>query len=128
MVIVDNGKESRHRRQIVIRGFTLEQFDDGATNAPDIRRRASSRELYNLRGHPVRCSDHLGLLVRPSQGARRDTKICELDGAVFCCEDVGAFDVPVDHTLVVEILQALEDLGHIYADEVFGKLAVGFAY
>jgi hypothetical protein len=33
----------------------------------------------------------------------------------------------MDDTLVVQVLQALQDLGHVYADQVLGELAVGFA-
>ena len=62
------------------------------------------------------------------QGARGDTKISKLDGAVFCGEDIGSFDVTVNDTLVVKILQALEDLGHVHADQIFGELAVCLAY
>jgi hypothetical protein len=31
----------------------------------------------------------------------------------------------MDDTLIVQILQTLQDLGHVHADQVLGELAVG---
>jgi hypothetical protein len=33
----------------------------------------------------------------------------------------------MDNTLIVKVLEALQDLGHVDADEVLGELAVGLA-
>lgn len=86
---------------------SLKQFDNSTAHTPDIRGRGCSRQLYNLGGHPVRRANDLRLLVRPRERAGRDTKVCKLDGAILGRQDIGALDVPVYHTLVVEVLQTL---------------------
>lgn len=69
----------------------------------------------------------MGIILTTSQGARGDAKIRQFDGAILGGEDVCAFDVAMDDTLVVEVIQAVEDLGHVYPDQVLGELAVGLA-
>lgn len=127
MVVIDDGEERRHRGEIVIWRFPLQELDNSAADTPDIRSRGGTGQLNDLRGHPVRRANHLGLLVRPSEGTGRDTKVGELDGSIFRRQDVGALDVSVDDTLIVQILQTLQDLGHVHADQVLWELAVGFA-
>ena len=127
MVVIDDRKQRGHGSQIMVRRLALQQLNNGAANAPDVRGRGGARELDDLGGHPVRGADDLGLLVGPGEGARADAKVGQLDGAILGGQDVGAFDVAVDDALVVQVLQALQDLGHVDADQVLGKLAVGFA-
>lgn len=70
----------------------------------------------------------MGFLVLPTgEGTRRNTEICQLNGAVFGGQDVGALDIAMDDTLVVEVMQTMKNLRHVDADQVFRKLAVGFA-
>lgn len=86
----------------------MEKLDDGATDTPDIRGRARSRQLNDLRGHPVGGADNLRLLVLPtSESTGGNSKICEFYCSIFGGENVGALDVSVDNTLVVEILKSL---------------------
>lgn len=40
----------------------------------------------------------------------RDSKVSQLDAPVLVGEDIGALDVTVDDTLIVQINQALQDL------------------
>lgn len=129
MVIVDNGKQCRHCRQVTVRRLALLQLDDRATDTPDIRSRAGAGQLDNLRCHPVRGANNLSFLIlASSERARGDTKVGQLDSAVLCGEDVGALDVTMDDTLVVQILEALKNLRHVDAHQVLGKLAVRLAY
>lgn len=127
MIIVDNGKQCRHRGEVVVWRSALQQLNDGAAHAPYVRSRAGTRELDDFRGHPVRGAHDLSLLVllTTRQRARGDAKVGKLDGAVLSGENVCALDVAVDDTLVVEVVEALEDLCHVDADEVLGELSVG---
>lgn len=127
MIVVDDRKESRHGGQVVIWWFSLEQLNDGAAYTPDVGSRRCARQLNDFGGHPVWCTNYLRLFVWTSEGACRDTKVCQLDRAIFCGEDICALDISVDDTLIVEILQSLKDLCHVYADEILGKFAVFFA-
>ena len=54
---------------------------------------------------------------------RGHTEICQLDCAILVREDVGALDVAMDDTLVVEVEETLEDLRDEHGDEVLGELA-----
>lgn len=128
MVVVDNREKGRHRSQIVVWRFSLEKLDHRAAHAPYIRGRGRSGELYDLGGHPVRGANNLGLLVGTGEGAGGDAEVCQLDGAILRGQDVGALDVSVYDTLIVEVLQTLEDLRHVNADEVLRELAVCLAY
>ena len=117
MVIVHNRKQRRHCCQVVVWRLALQQLNYRAADAPYVRRRTGTRELDDLRGHPVRGTDNLGFLVlASSKGARRDAEICQLDGAIFCGQDICAFDIAVYDTLVVQVLKPLEYLRHIDAD------------
>ena len=127
MVVVDDGKQRRHGGEVMIRRLPLQQLDHGAPDTPDVRGGGGARELDDLRGHPVGRADDLGLLVWPGEGACRDAKVGQLDGAILGRQDVGALDVSMDDTLIVQVLQPLQDLGHVHADQVLGELAVGFA-
>lgn len=127
VVVVDDGEQRRHRGEVVVGWLSLQKLDHGASDAPDIRGRGGTRELDDLRGHPVGRPDHLSLLIWPGKGACRDTEVGQLDGAILGRQDVGAFDISVNDALVVQVLQALQNLGHVDPDQVLGKLAVGFA-
>lgn len=111
----------------MIRRPPLKQLNDRTPHTPDIRCGSRTRKLYDLGGHPVRSADHLRLLIRPSEGAGRDTEVRELDGSIFGRQDIRAFYIPVYYTLVVEVLETLEDLCHIDADEIFWKFAISLA-
>jgi hypothetical protein len=125
VVVIDNGKQGRHGREVVVWRSPLKKFDHGTADTPDVRCRACARQLDDLGGHPVGGADDLGFLIWARQGAGRDTKVCELDGTILGRQDVGALDVPVYYTLVVEVLEALQDLCHVNPYQVLGELAVG---
>lgn len=116
MVVVDDGEQRRHRSKIMVRRLALQQFDHGAPDTPNVRGRRGARELDDLRGHPVGCPNDLGLLVRSGKSACRHAKVSKLDGAILGGQDVGALDVSVDDTLIMQILQTLQDLRHVHAD------------
>lgn len=124
VVVIDDGEQGRHGSQIVIGRPPLQQLNNRAADAPDIRGRSGPRELNYLGGHPVRRTHNLSLLVGSSKRAGGDAKVGQLDSAIFRRQDVRALDIPVDDTLVVEILKALENLCHVDADEVLRELAV----
>jgi len=121
VLVVDNPKQCLHRLQLVIGRLPLNQLDDGAANAPYVRRRRGARELNNLGGHPVRSAHDTRLVQARLLGG--DAEVGELDQALLGGEDVGAFDVAVDDTLLVEVEEAVQDLGHVEGNEVFGELA-----
>lgn len=52
-----------------------------------------------------------------------DPKIRKLHKPLFCGEDVGALDVPMYDTLVVEVQQPVQDLRHVKTHKVLGELA-----
>lgn len=125
MVIVDNGKKRGHSRKIMVRRPALQQLNDRAANTPDIRRRTGAGKLNDFWCHPVGGTNDLCFLVLPAcECACRNSKVCELDFAVLGGEDVGAFDVSVDNTLIVKILQSLQNLCCVDADQVLGELAI----
>jgi hypothetical protein len=128
MVIVNDGKKGRHGLEVMVWRSSREQFDNGTAQTPNIRSRGGARQLDNLWGHPVRGTDNLSFLVGAGQSASRYTKIGKLDFSILSREDIRSFDISMDNTLVVQILEALEHLGHVYADEVLGEFAVSFAY
>jgi len=130
VVVVDDGKQRRHRSQVVVRRLALQQLDDGRTDTPYIGRGARTRQLDDFRGHPVRRADDLGLSVfapTACESAGRDPEISELDDTVLGRQNIGPLYVSVNDTLVVQILQALENLGHVQTDEVLWELAKLFA-
>lgn len=129
MIIINNRKQRRHRRQLMIRRLPLQKLNNRTPKTPNITCRRRPRQLNNLRRHPIRRPHNLRLLIPGgSKGTRRYPKIRKFDLPVLCSEDVGPFDVPVDHSLVVQVEETLQDLRHVDADEVFGKFAEVFAY
>lgn len=68
------------------------------------------------------------LILATSQRASRDPKVGKLYRSVLGGEDIGALDVTVDDTLVVEVVKALENLGNVNTDQILRKLAVLSAY
>jgi len=128
VIIVDDCEQSWHRLQVVIRRFTLQELNDCAAQTPNIRRRRGTREFNNLGRHPVGRANDLCLLVWTCQRAGGDSKVCQLDLSIFGGQDIGAFDVAMDHTLVVEVVQSLQYLCHVNTDEVLRELAVRFTY
>lgn len=77
---------------------------------------------------PVWTSHNRVIIRGTSSCLTGDTKICELDTSVLVCEDVRALDVTMDHTLVVQVDEAFEDLRDIHSDEVFWELSKFLAY
>lgn len=104
MIIVDDCEQSWHRLQVVIRRFALQELNDCAAQTPDIRRGCGAREFDNLGRHPVGRANDLRLLVWTCQRTSRDSKVCQLDLSIFGGQDVGAFDIAMNDTLVVEVV------------------------
>lgn len=127
MIVVDNGEQGWHGGKIMVWWFPLQQLDDSTSDTPDIRSRSGAGKLYDLRGHPVWRAYDLCLLVWSGKSACRNAEIGQLDGAILGRQDIGSFDVSMDNTLVVQILQTLKDLGHVHTNQVLGKLAISFA-
>lgn len=121
MLVVDDPKQRLHGLQFVIRRLPLNQLDDRTPDAPDIRGCRRARELNDLRRHPIRRSYHTRL-IQPRLLCSH-TEVGQLYQPLLGCQDVGALDVAVDDTLLVQVQQAVEDLGHVEGDEVFRKLA-----
>jgi hypothetical protein len=119
--VVHDPEQRLHGLQLMVGRLPLDQLDDGAADAPDVRGRGGARELNDLRCHPVRCSYDARLVQ--ARLLRGHAEVCQLDIALFRGEDVGALDVPVYDTLLVEVLEAAQDLGHVEGDEVFRELA-----
>jgi len=128
MIIVNNCKESGHGCQVVVWGLSFQKFYDRTTQTPNVRGRCCSRELNNLRGHPVRSSHHLCFLISPSQRTCGDSKVCKFDLPILCGEDVGSLYVSVDNTLIVEVLKPVENLAHVDANEILREFAICLAY
>jgi hypothetical protein len=125
VLIVDNAEQGLHGLQLVIGRLAFNQLNDGAAQTPDVRRRGGTRQLDDLWRHPVGGADDAGLVQARLFGG--DAKVGQLDESFLCCEDVGTLDVSMNNTLLVEVEQAVQDLGHVQGNEVFGKLAEVFA-
>jgi hypothetical protein len=80
----------------------------------------------DLRGHPTGGSN-VRAQVRVVESLGR-SEIGQLGGALTADQNVGSFDVPVDHPVTVEVLQAEEDLLGVSDDNVLGKRTVGFEH
>jgi hypothetical protein len=89
-------------------------------DSPDIRGRRSAGKLDYLRGHPIRRSNHRG--VAQPACPRSNTEIRQFHQPILRGQNICAFDVAMYHTLVVQVQQAMENLGQVYADQVFWKL------
>jgi hypothetical protein len=75
---------------------------------------------------PIRTPDHR--IVRDSSSSRaRDTEISQLDTTVLVRQDIRSFDISVDHTLIVQIHEPLQDLRDVNGHEVLGKLSKALA-
>jgi len=59
---------------------------------------------------------------------RSHTKVGKFYQAFFGGQNIGSFDVAMDHSLFVQILKSMENLRHIMSDKPFWKLAKVFAY
>lgn len=121
MLIVDDPEQGLHGLQLVVRRLALDQLDDGAAYAPNVGRGCGARQLNDLGGHPVRRAHDARLVQARLLGSH--AKVGQLDKALFCGQDVGALDVSVYYALLVEVEQAVEDLGHVEGDEVFWEFA-----
>jgi hypothetical protein len=109
----------------VVWGLAFDQLDDSAAQTPYVRGRGCPRELNDLWSHPVRSAHDTRLVETGLLGS--DTEIGQLDQSLFRCKNIGALDVSMYDTLLVEVEQTVEDLGHVQSDEVFGELAEVFA-
>lgn len=123
MIIIHNSKQGWHGCKLVVRWLSFEQLNDRTTKTPNIRSRRGSGKLNDLWSHPVGGSNNLCLFVATSQGACRNTKVCQFNLTVLGRQNVGALDIPMDDTLIVEVKETLENLCHVYTDEVFWELA-----
>lgn len=121
MVIVDYTKQSRHWLELMIWWFAVEEFDDGASQAPDVRSSGGTSQFNDFRSHPVWGANDTCFIHASSLGSH--TEICEFDEAFFGGEDVGAFDITMDDTLFVEIVQSIEYLRHVDCNQVLWELA-----
>lgn len=52
-----------------------------------------------------------------------DSKIGQLHRPILVGEDVGTFNITVYHTLVMQVDEAIEDLGNIYRNQAFRELS-----
>jgi hypothetical protein len=52
-----------------------------------------------------------------------NSKIGQFHGSILVGENVGALDVSVYHTLVMQINQAIENLGNVYRDQIFWEFS-----
>jgi hypothetical protein len=57
----------------------------------------------------------------------RDAKVGEFDSAIFGRQDVGALDITVDDTLVMEVYKTIENLRYVDGDQVFWELSESLA-
>ena len=51
------------------------------------------------------------------------TEVCKLDHSIFGSQDVAALYIPMNNSLPVEILKALQHLLYIYSNEHLGEAA-----
>jgi hypothetical protein len=72
---------------------------------------------------PIRTPNN-GAIAHLSCG---NTEISQLDTTIFVCEDVGAFDVAVYNTLVMQINKPVQNLRDVDRDETLRELAKAFA-
>lgn len=56
-----------------------------------------------------------------------DTKICQFYTSVFVGENIGPFNVSMDHSLVVQVHKPSQNLGNVDSYEAFWELAKPFA-
>ena len=108
MIIVDDTEEGGHGLELMIRRLSLEELDDGASQAPDVGGGGGAGQLDDLGSHPVRCPDDARLVKTGGLGG--DAEIGQFDHAVLGGEDVGPFDITMDDALIMEIEQPLQDL------------------
>ena len=74
---------------------------------------------------PVRTSDDF-VVANAGGCAARHAKVRKLDASVLVCQDISTFDVSVNHTLVVEVYQAFENLRDVDCDQRFRELSKSF--
>ena len=83
---------------------------------------------HSLSLTPVRTADDFIVATCPRRRGACDSKVRQLHASVFVRQDIGTFDVAVDHTLIVQVHQTLQDLRDVHGNEWFGKLAEALAY
>ena len=81
-----------------------------------------STHFYNLRSHPVRCASKWIIFLSLCEFSR-DTEIRQLDHSIFSCQDVASFDVSMNHSLPVQVLETFENLLDIDCDQSLWKTA-----
>eukprot|EP00050_Salpingoeca_kvevrii_P006402 m.289156 g.289156 ORF g.289156 m.289156 type:complete len:316 (-) comp12085_c0_seq1:1009-1956(-) len=119
--------EQRSHRLAVGKGRQrCEHLHNGARHAPDVRLAAISFAVDDLGSHPVgramhrlESSERFDVLQ-----ALRGAKIGEFDIAILVRQDVGAFDVAMDYSVFVEIMETLQNLPRVLADNILAKCAV----
>ena len=106
-------EQGGHRSEVEVGRPTGQQLDRSRAHTPYVAFFGRGGHLYDLGRDPIRAAHHvfrlvahLAVLVHP-QG---HPEIGQFDVAVLGGQDVGPFDVPVQHALRVEISQPAEDL------------------
>lgn len=72
---------------------------------------------------PIRAAHNSIVSHSPRRRIAGHTKICQFNGAILVRQNVGAFDIAMDDTLVVEVDEPVEDLGNVDGDEGFREFA-----
>lgn len=121
MLVIDDPEQCLHGLQLVVGRLSLDQLDDRAAQTPYIRRRSGAREFNDLWSHPIRRANDTRLVQ--ARLLCSDAEVGQFNKAFLCSQDIGALDIPVYDTLLVEVQETVEDLGHVKGDEVFRKLA-----
>ena len=61
--------------------------------------------------------------IRHTTRLRSHPKVCQFNGSIFVCEDIGTFDISMNNTLVMEVNQSFQHLRYINSNETFRKLS-----
>lgn len=72
---------------------------------------------------PVRAPDDRAV-TNLSSG---NSEISQFHGSILVGENIGTLDVTVYHTLVMQVNQAIENLGNVYRDQAFWKFSESLA-
>ena len=101
-----------HRLQIVIRRPSLGQLESCDSKGPNISFKIIPfRALFHyLGGHPAGRSDKRVFSALHASDFRADAKIAENNMSFQTKKYISSFDVSVDLTLVVEVVEAQNDL------------------
>lgn len=121
MVVIHYAEQSVHGLQFMVGRLSVQELYYCTSKTPNIGRCSSTRQLNHFRSHPVRRTDNARLME--CCRSRSDSEVCKLHKALLCCENIGPLDVAMYNTLLMEIKQSMEYLGHVDAHEILRKLA-----